>query len=82
MYTKYIILKKNFAPIIFSPALQHCDVAEPYGGKEAVRSAGFFFLSVVEGEVKVTCFGGSTSLGGILCTDEDSVILFNVICIK
>lgn len=82
MYTKYIILKRNFTPILFSEALQHCDVAAPYGGKEAVRSAGFFFFSVVEGAVNVTCFGGSTSLGGLPCKKEDSDLISKMICVK
>ena len=60
MYCKYIILRENFSPILFHSGIEHIVEAQ---GRE-VRSAGFVRIDFTTGEV--SCFGGSTSLGGIL----------------
>ena len=66
MNAKYIILKKNFAAIMFDPSIEHIEAAAQFGGADAVFSAGFFSLIFEGADVKVLCYGGSTSLGGIM----------------
>jgi hypothetical protein len=68
MISKYIILGGEkttmmFTPIVFPEHMQHVSVAERFGGKENVLSAGFIKVSVQDGDVKVTCWGESKSLG-------------------
>jgi hypothetical protein len=69
MYCKYIVLKKNFIPILFHSAVEHVEEAN---GRE-VRSAGFVRINFETGGI--SCIGGSTSLGGILADPEIDEIL-------
>ena len=50
-------------PILFPEHLQHVDMANKFGGKEKVCSAGFVQVGIdVNGEMEVVCFGESQSL--------------------
>tara|TARA_R110002126_G_scaffold253231_2_gene396269 strand:- start:129 stop:377 length:249 start_codon:yes stop_codon:yes gene_type:complete len=51
------------APIIFSSLLEHYSVAEHFGGKDNVASAGFVKTSIDKhGVVEFTTYGKSVSL--------------------
>ena len=74
MFCKYIILKKNFVPIIFHSAIEHVQEAQ---GRE-VKSAGFVFIDFVNKTVR--CTGNSVSLGGIESDPElDSKLILNML---
>ncbi len=59
-YAKYIIPKSTRAPIIFSPAYEHKEMAHPFG---QCISAGFVKITVgPDDKISVNCFGESISL--------------------
>ena len=66
---KYIIINDVF-PILFTEAQQHIDI----GRKLNVTSAGFFRTSILEGKIKVHCYGESISLG-IKSQPDDSYFI-------
>lgn len=67
MKFKYIIIEDLTPPkiYIFSPWIEHREVALKNGGVEKVTGAGFIriFLDKEEGRIKISCSGMSQSLG-------------------
>jgi hypothetical protein len=55
---KYVMIGYSI-PIIFTDASLHSDFA----GSGNITSAGSFTTHVVKGEIKVSAYGGSASLG-------------------
>jgi len=74
MIFKYIILEENNSSIIFDKLLLHSDVAKPFG---PVKSAGFRKISLHNKEIRVSCFGESSSLqiNSNPIEDQDSIRL-------
>lgn len=82
MKTKYIIVDcmGKFAntegPIIFPEFEAHSVLANRYGGKNHVISAGFVIVSVTNNsQVKIHCHGESVSLGIESRPEEDARII-------
>lgn len=72
MDRKYIVLK-SLQPILFSATMTHGEVAVAFGGKDRVRSAGFWST---DGK-KYFCHGRSSSLEINSDPIQDSMILTN-----
>ena len=74
MLCKYIVLRDNFTPILFHSAIQHIDEAN---GRSVVTAG---FVKIDFGSKDVCCFGGSTSLGGILSNPKvDQKLIFSML---
>lgn len=73
-YPKYIVIESEWGvecPIIFSHMLNHADVAGP----RTVLAAGSCSIDERNGEIIVSVWGKSTSLGGIGSRGEEDVKL-------
>ncbi len=77
---KYIIVGEMETPILFPTVLNHNDVAEVFGGKDDVVSAGFFEVRAekTEGDpdnISVCVFGKSTTLNKVSRVEKDSRLI-------
>jgi hypothetical protein len=87
--TKYIILKEvktkygsaDLVPIIFPDILTHDIVANHFGGKENVESAGFMSMGMAEEDSdelrEYSAWGKSVSLG-VESKDDDARLIRRV----
>ena len=65
-----------YTPIVFPEHMDHSKVAEGFGGKDNVVSAGFVRVGVDdEGGIRVVCWGKSQSLGLESAGEDDAVFI-------
>jgi hypothetical protein len=67
MVSKYIMLNNSKSllmsvPIVFPEHIEHVYIANKFGGKKNISSAGFIKVTVKDEEIEVTCWGESKSL--------------------
>ena len=77
---KYIIIGEQEAPILFPSFLNHNDVAEGFGGKDNVVSAGYFEVGAEKTEkdpdnIGVSVYGKSTTLDKEPRGEKDSWLI-------
>lgn len=80
MNVKYIMLGKKgsmmHTPILFPEHLEHIDVANKFGGKENIVSAGFTSIGIgADGEMDASCWGESVSLGMSADSKKDAAFI-------
>ncbi len=71
--SKYIRNQHRF--MVFSDKCVHAEIASKALAGQIIHGAGFFDMSVVDGQILVNCFGDSKSLGKSVRRDDHSTML-------